>query len=55
MRTTVCPSKPMGYRVWADVRARVAWTRAVFQLLARGGMERDEHDMIRLAIAEVSL
>jgi hypothetical protein len=55
MRTTGCPSKPMGHRGWASCRARVAWTMAVFYLLARWGMEIDEHDMIRLSIAEFSL
>jgi hypothetical protein len=44
----------MGHRVWAYFRARVAWTMAVFNLLARWGMEIDEHDMIRLSIAERS-
>jgi hypothetical protein len=55
MRTTVCHSKKMGHRVWAYCRARVAWTMAVFHLLARWGMEIDEHDMIRLSIAEFGL
>jgi hypothetical protein len=55
MLTTVCHSKKMGHRVWAYFRARVAWTMAVFNLLARWGMEIDEHDMIRLSIAEFSL
>ena len=55
MLTTVFHSKKMGHRVWASFRARVAWTMAVFHLLARWGMEIDEHDMIRLSIAEFSL
>lgn len=55
MLTTVFHSKKMGHRVWAYFRARVAWTMAVFNLLARGGMEIDEHDMIRLSIAEFCL
>ena len=53
--TTVCHSQKMGQRVWASFRARVAWTMAVLNLLARWGMERDEHDMMRLSIAEFSL
>jgi hypothetical protein len=53
--TTVFHSKHMGHRVWASFRARVAWTMAVFHLLARWGMEIDEHDMIRLSIAEFGL
>jgi hypothetical protein len=55
MLTTVFHSKNMGHRVWAYFRARVAWTMAVFHLLARWGMEIDEHDMIRLSIAEFGL
>jgi hypothetical protein len=55
MLTTVFHSKKMGHRVWAYFRARVAWTMAVFNLLARWGMEIDEHGMIRLSIAEFSL
>jgi hypothetical protein len=55
MLTTVLHSKNMGHRVWAYFRARVVWTMAVFNLLARWGRERDEHDMIRLSIAEFSL
>jgi hypothetical protein len=53
--TTVGHSKNMGHRVWASFRARVAWTMAVLHLLARWGMAIDEHDMIRLSIAEFSL
>jgi hypothetical protein len=53
--TTVFHSKHMGHRVWAYFRARIAWTMALFHLLARWGMEIDEHDMIRLSIAKFSL
>jgi hypothetical protein len=55
MLTTVFHSKHMSHRVWAYFRARVAWTMAVFHLLARWGMEIDEHDMIRLSIAAFGL
>jgi len=55
MRTTVFHSKHVGHRVWAYFRARVAWTMAVFNFLVRWGMEIDEHDMIRLSIAELGL
>jgi hypothetical protein len=55
MLTTVFQSKQVGHRVWASFRARVAWTRAAFNLLAQWGMEVDEHDMVRLSIAELSL
>ena len=37
------------------LRARVAWTMAAFHLLAQWGMEVDDHDMVRLSIAEFSL
>ena len=55
MLTTVVHSKKVGHRVWAYFRARVAWTMAAFHLLAQGGMEVDDHDMVRLSIAEFSL
>ena len=55
MLTTVFHSKKVGHRVWAYFRARVAWTMAAFNLLARWGMEIDEHEMVRLSIAEFSL
>ena len=53
--TTVFHSQKMGHRVWASFRARVAWTMVAFNLLARWGMEIDEHEMVRLSIAEFSL
>ena len=55
MLTTVFHSKKVGHRVWADFRARVAWRMAAFNLLARWGMEIDEHEMVRLSIAEFIL
>ena len=55
MLTTVLHSQKVGHRVWASFRARVAWTMAAFNLLARWGMEIDENDMVRLSIAEFSL
>jgi hypothetical protein len=55
MLTTILHSKKMGHRVWACFQARVAWPMAMFHLLARWGMEIDEQDMMRLAIAEFSL
>jgi hypothetical protein len=55
MLTTVCHSKKVGHRVWAYVRARVAWTMAVFNLLARWGLDIDDENMVRLSIAEFSL
>jgi hypothetical protein len=55
MLTTVFHSKKVGHRVWAYFRARVAWTTAAFNLLARWGMEVDDHDMVHLSIAEFGL
>ena len=55
MLTMVFHSKKVGHRVWASFRARVAWTMAAFTILARWGMEVDEHDMVRLSIAAFSL
>jgi hypothetical protein len=55
MLTTVFQSKKVGHRVWAYFRARVAWTMAVFKLLARWGLEIDDENMVRLSIAEFSL
>jgi hypothetical protein len=55
MLTTVLHSKKVGHRVWAYFRARIAWTMAAFNLLARWGMEVDDHDMVHLSIAEFSL
>jgi hypothetical protein len=52
---TALHSKTVGHRVWASCRARVAWTMAAFNLLARWGLEVDEHDMVRLSIAEFGL
>jgi hypothetical protein len=54
MRTTVCHRKKVGHRVWASFRARVAWTMAAFNLLARWGLEIDDENMVRLSIAEFS-
>ena len=55
MLTTVFHSKKVGHRVWAYFRARLACTMAAFNILARWTMEVDEHDMVRLSIAEFSL
>src|SRR5262249_42798657 len=53
--TTVFQSKKVGHRVWADCRARLAWTMAACNLLARWGLEIDDENMVRLSIAEFSL
>jgi hypothetical protein len=55
MRTPVLHSKKARHRVWASFRARVAWTMAVFNLLARWGLEIDDENMVRLSIAAFSL
>jgi hypothetical protein len=55
MLTTVFHSKKVGHRVWAYFRARLAWTMAAFNILAQWTMEVDEHDMVRLSIAQFSL
>jgi hypothetical protein len=55
MLTTVFHSKKVGHRVWAYVHARLAWMMAALNLLARWGMAIDEHDMVRLSLAEFSL
>jgi len=55
MLTTVCHSKKVGHRVWAYFRARLAWTMAAFNLLARWSMEIDDEHMVRLSIAECGL
>jgi hypothetical protein len=55
MLTTVFQIKKMGHRVWASCRARVAWTMAVFNLLAHWGLDIDDKNMVRLSIAEFGL
>ena len=55
MLTTVFHSKKVGHRVWTYFRARLAWTMAAFNLLARWGMEIDEQEMVRRSIAEFGL
>ena len=55
MLTTAFHSKKVGHRVWASFRARVAWTMAAFNLLARWSMEVDDHDAVHLSIAEFGL
>ena len=55
LRTTVCHRTPVGQRVWASCRARLAWTMAAWTLLARGGLDMDDEHMGRRSIAECSL
>ena len=55
MLTTVFHSKKVGHRVWAYCRARLAWTMAAFNLLARWGMAIDEQEMVCLSVADFGL
>jgi hypothetical protein len=54
--TTVCRLKKVSQRTWAGLRARLAYTMAVFNVLALwDGISVDEHGNIHLSIAEFSL
>jgi hypothetical protein len=55
MLTTVFHSKKVGQRVWASFRARGAWTIVAFNSLARWGIAVDDHDIVHLSIARLSL
>lgn len=55
MLTTVFHSKQVGHRVWASFRARLAWTMAACNRLARWSLEIDDANMVRLSIAEFGL
>jgi hypothetical protein len=56
MLTTVCHFKKVGHRQWACFEARLAYTLAVFNVLAQWhGLTPDEHGVIHLSIAEFSL
>ena len=52
---TVFPSRKIGPRVWAYCRARLAWTMAACNLLARWSLEIDDENMVPLSIAEFGL
>lgn len=45
----------LGIVCGAYFRAHIAWMMTAFNLLARWGLEIDEHDIVRLPIAEFSL
>ncbi len=54
--TTVCHLKKASQRTWAGLRARLAYTMALFNILVLwDGIPVDEHGMIHLSIAEFSL
>jgi hypothetical protein len=56
MLTTVCHLKKLRHRTWAALRARLAFTMAVFNVLVQwDGLNVDENKNIRLSIAQFSL
>lgn len=56
MLTTVCHFKKVGHRMWRYFRARLAFTMALFNVLAQWhGLQPDEDGFIQLSIAEFSL
>ena len=56
MLTTVCQLKKVSQRTWSGLRARLAYTMAVFNVLVMwDGIPVDEHGTIHLSIAQFSL
>jgi hypothetical protein len=56
MLTKVCHFKKVGHRVWQYFRARLAFTMALFNVLAQWhGLQPDDDGFIQLSIAEFSL
>jgi len=56
MLTNVCHFKKVGHRVWRHFQARLAFTMALFNLLAQWhGLQPDENGFVHLSIAEFSL
>ena len=56
MLTTVCRFKKLSHRTWAALRARLAFTMAVFNVLVQwDGLQPDEDGNIHLSIAQFSL
>ena len=56
MLTTICHFKKVSHRVWSYFKTRLAYTMALFNLLATWhGLEPDETGFVRLSIAEFSL
>jgi hypothetical protein len=53
--TTVFHSKQVGQRVWAYFHARITWTLAAVNLLARWGLDMADADLVWLSIAEFTL
>ena len=56
MLTNVCHFKKIGHRVWKYFTARLAFTMAVFNVLAQWhGFKPDANGFVKLSIAEFSL
>jgi hypothetical protein len=56
MLTRVCQFKKLSHRTWAALRARLAFTMAVFNVLVQwDSLPVDEHGYIHLSIAQFSL
>lgn len=56
MLTTICHFKKVSHRVWSYFKTRLAYTMALFNVLATWhGLEPDEAGFVRLSIAEFSL
>lgn len=56
MLTSVCHFKKLSHRTWTNVRARLAFTMAAFNILVQwDGFPVDEDGNIHLSIAEFSL
>ena len=56
MLTTICHLKKASQRTWNGLRARLAYTMALFNILVLwNGIPVDEHGTIHLSIAEFSL
>jgi hypothetical protein len=54
--TTVCRLKKLSQRTWDNLRARLAYTMAIFNVLVQwNGLPVDEHGIIHLEIAKFSL
>ena len=56
MLTTVCHLKKLSHRTWAGIRARLAYTMAIFNILVQwDGLPTDADGNIHLSIAQFSL
>jgi hypothetical protein len=56
MLTVVCHLKKVAHRVWSYLQARLAYTMALFNVLAQWhGLQPDQHGRVHLSIVEFSL